>query len=162
MHSPLRKVSLSMAINKKLARGLNRKEIPAMALRVLLGLNGPEQPHPTKHLPVGTGAHLSSVWDLQSWCELCCWGASLLFSYSSALPQIPLIWTWTLGMSCHCAPACQSLGLILTCGFTSWLDLGLASSATAHLITNPLTKLEWQEAASPNSDPWTCQCCFMF
>ena len=47
-----------------------------MALRTLTGLNGPDQPHlvpPCKTLPVSTGAHLSSVWDLQAWHELCCW-----------------------------------------------------------------------------------------
>lgn len=49
-----------------------------MALRVLTGLNGPDQPHlvsPSKALPVDTRVYLSLVWDLQTCHELClgCW-----------------------------------------------------------------------------------------
>lgn len=69
-----------------------------MALSALMDLSGPDQP---RLLPVGTGALLSSVWDLQAWHEPRCWGAGLQFSCSSALP-------WTS----------------LICGLTFWIDFG--------------------------------------
>ena len=70
-------------------------QLAVRALRMLIGLNGPEQPHlgppPTPMVP---GAHINPAWGQHFFSGLCCRGAGLQFTCSHACP-------WPLGSLGH-------------------------------------------------------------
>lgn len=90
--------------------------MPDRALRALIGLNSPDQPHlglpPTS---MGPGAYLSSSQGLHSMPEFWSGGAGLQPSprCASTWPMTLLVWTsayrlisWSLTQCHHCGPGC--------------------------------------------------------